>query len=62
MPNDLDRRKVVILEDDPELIDEIERRLRDLRLPIDSCAADEKHHTVSQGGEAADDDNGRGPA
>ena len=29
MPNDLDRRKVVILEDDPELIDEIERRLRD---------------------------------
>ena len=29
MPNDLDRRKVVILEDDPELIEEIERRLRD---------------------------------
>ena len=29
MPNDLDSRKVVILEDDSELIDEIERRLRD---------------------------------
>lgn len=29
MPNDLDSRKVVILEDDPELVDEIERRLRD---------------------------------
>ena len=29
MPDDLDSKKVVILEDDPELIDEIERRLRD---------------------------------
>ncbi len=29
MPNDLDVRKVVILEDDSELVDEIERRLRD---------------------------------
>lgn len=29
MANDLDSRKVVILEDDAELIDEIERRLRD---------------------------------
>lgn len=29
MPNDLDSRKVVILEDDSELTDAIERRLRD---------------------------------
>lgn len=29
MPNDLDSRKVVILEDDAELTDAIERRLRD---------------------------------
>ncbi|MCY4436073.1 MAG: response regulator [Chloroflexi bacterium] len=29
MPDDLDRRKVVILEDDPELIEQIQRRLQD---------------------------------